>query len=211
MASRYSGSRHYSRRPPASSSTSSLPPLPVTAAEAEAAMIRKHHRFLYQDDDESDNNLSKTSKSGTTAAEDWERRVARAYDAGLYKEYALCDLSRWREGKIALRWRTRDEVMRGAGEKTCANVAACARTDGLESYELPFQYRDPDGSAQQALVKARVCRKCARKLVAARAPPKSSSQPNECQARVDDQPRPSPEEAEASADQERERKRRKRQ
>ena len=38
----------------------------------------------------------------------------------LYKEYAIADLSRHREGKVGLRWRTQKEVVSGRGQFICA-------------------------------------------------------------------------------------------
>jgi len=87
--------------------------------------------------------------------------VAR-YDARLHKEYAICDLSRHREGRVGLRWRTEAEVVRGKGETSCA-ARGCDATDGLRSFELPFDYVER-GEPKRELVKARLCRACARKL-----------------------------------------------
>ena len=46
--------------------------------------------------------------------------MARRYYDALHKEYAICDLSRWREGAVGLRWRTAAEVTSGKGERICA-------------------------------------------------------------------------------------------
>jgi hypothetical protein len=35
-------------------------------------------------------------------AEKWEKDLAKAYYDRLFKEYALCDLSRYKEGKVRL-------------------------------------------------------------------------------------------------------------
>ena len=39
-------------------------------------------------------------------------RMALKYYQRLCKEYAICDLSRYREGAVGLRWRTEREVLR---------------------------------------------------------------------------------------------------
>eukprot|EP01036_Dinobryon_divergens_P038504 gene38504-50564_t len=41
--------------------------------------------------------------------QDWGLRMARRYYDKLYKEFALVDLSHYKENKIGLRWRKRDE------------------------------------------------------------------------------------------------------
>ena len=37
----------------------------------------------------------------------------------LFKEYAIADLSRHKEGKVGLRWRTQKEVVAGRGQFSC--------------------------------------------------------------------------------------------
>ena len=132
----------------------SKPPVVEADGEARTAEIfRDHHEFVR--DDERDAEASRR----------WETRMVRRYYDELHKEYAICDLSRWRKGGVGLRWRTEAEVVSGVGERVCA-AKGCAATDGLRSYELPFDYRER-GEAKRALVKVRVCRACAKKLVGA--------------------------------------------
>ena len=114
-----------------------------------AAIFAAHHEFVRDD-----------ARDG--ASKRWETRMARRYYDELHKEYAICDLSRWRDGAVGLRWRTEAEVLRGEGERTCA-ARGCDAADGLRSYELPFDYEER-GEAKRALVKVRVCRACAKKL-----------------------------------------------
>ena len=129
----------------------SKPPVVEADGEARTAEIfRDHHEFVR--DDERDAEASRR----------WETRMVRRYYDELHKEYAICDLSRWREGGVGLRWRTEAEVVSGVGERVCA-AKGCAATDGLRSYELPFDYEER-GEAKRALVKVRVCRACAKKL-----------------------------------------------
>jgi hypothetical protein len=45
----------------------------------------------------------------------WDQRVARRYYDKLYKEYTLGDLSRHKTGQVAMRWRTKQEVVSGKG------------------------------------------------------------------------------------------------
>ena len=59
-------------------------------------VIRENHKFLW--DDEEDTDLG------------WERKLAKKYWNKLYKEYTICDLSRYKENKIAFRWRVEKEV-----------------------------------------------------------------------------------------------------
>jgi protein FRA10AC1 len=46
----------------------------------------------------------------------WEQRIAKRYYDKLFKEYAICELKRYKEGRIAMRWRTEDEVIVGKGK-----------------------------------------------------------------------------------------------
>ena len=39
--------------------------------------------------------------------------MAKRYVQKLYKEFALCDLSQWRTGRVGLRWRIEREVIEG--------------------------------------------------------------------------------------------------
>ena len=93
-----------------------------------AAIFAAHHEFVRDD-----------ARDG--ASKRWETRMARRYYDELHKEYAICDLSRWRDGAVGLRWRTEAEVLRGKGERTCA-ARGCDAADGLRSYELPFDYEE---------------------------------------------------------------------
>lgn len=80
--------------------------------------------------------------------------MALKYYQRLCKEYAICDLSRHREGAIALRWRTEQEVLSGRGQWACGARGCSERTD-LHSYEVNFAYRDGGGGpVRNDLVKA---------------------------------------------------------
>lgn len=97
----------------------------------------------------------------------WETRMAVAYYRRLHKEYAICDLSQYREGKLGLRWRTEREVLSGKGQFECG-AKGCEERQELHSYEVNFKYKEEGASGQQEikneLVKVRLCASCAEKL-----------------------------------------------
>ncbi|CAM9224538.1 unnamed protein product [Ectocarpus fasciculatus] len=88
--------------------------------------------------------------------------MAAKYYKLLFKEYALADLSRYREDKVGLRWRTEKDVVSGKGQFECGALRCQERKD-LHSYELNFKYKEA-GAVKNELVKVRVCPQCARKL-----------------------------------------------
>ncbi|KAI8849553.1 folate-sensitive fragile site protein Fra10Ac1-domain-containing protein [Chytridium lagenaria] len=103
--------------------------------KSEAQILKEHHRFL-RDEDEDDEE------------ETWEKRLAKKY----------------KEGKIALRWRTQKEVVEGKGQFTCGNLACDSNPKAkLKSWEVNFAYREA-GETKNALVKLRLCDPCAYKL-----------------------------------------------
>ncbi|XP_017037338.1 protein FRA10AC1 homolog [Drosophila kikkawai] len=120
-------------------------------AEAEARrhkrdidVIRENHRFLWEDDEEVD-----------TDSLSWEQRLALRYYKKLFKEYCIADLSRYKENKIALRWRTEQEVVTGIGQFQCGS-RHCGERSGLRSWEVNFKYIEKK-TALNALVKVRLC------------------------------------------------------
>ncbi|KAI4520287.1 hypothetical protein K525DRAFT_257692 [Schizophyllum commune Loenen D] len=136
----------YPRRPPPS------PP----RGKSEFEILKSAHKFLRPDEE---NDASKS----------WDDQLARKYYDSLYKEYALCDLKHYKSGNFALRWRTENEVLSGAGEETCGNTR-CSHHDRPDSgvkltpVELPFVYAE-EGQTKSALVKVVLCRKCLDKLM----------------------------------------------
>lgn len=46
----------------------------------------------------------------------------------LFKEYAIADLSRYKEGRVGLRWRTQEEVVSGRGQFVCGAKVRVADT-----------------------------------------------------------------------------------
>lgn len=71
-------------------------------------------------------------------------------------------MSKYKEGKIGMRWRTEKEVIKGKGQFICGNLN-CDETAELKSYEVNFGYIE-HGVKQNALVKIRVCPECVYKL-----------------------------------------------
>ncbi|GHJ85739.1 hypothetical protein NliqN6_2141 [Naganishia liquefaciens] len=128
-------------------------------------VLKDNHRFIREDEDPQ--NVT------------YEERLARAYESKLFKEYALIDLKHYKSRHIALRWRTAEEVIDSIGETTCASLRCpyhkptqdqLARLERrgiamppLQAFELPFAYVEA-GEKKQALVKVKVCDKCARKI-----------------------------------------------
>lgn len=88
------------------------------------------------------------------------------------------ELNLWVE-KIAMRWRTKEEVLAGKGQFSCANLSCGNREStldedpddvaergdgqGLRGFELMFEYVERD-EKKSALVKVRVCDECTAKL-----------------------------------------------
>nr|KAG5690850.1 hypothetical protein BaRGS_031202 [Batillaria attramentaria] len=111
-------------------------------------VIRENHRFLWADDDEGE--------------ESWEKRLAKKYYDKLFKEYCLADLSRYKENKVGMRWRTEKEVVEGKGQFICGSKK-CPEREGLRSWEVNFAYVE-HGEKKNALVKLRLCPDCSYKL-----------------------------------------------
>lgn len=88
--------------------------------------------------------------------------MAKKYYSKLFKEYCICDLSRYKENKVALRWRIEQEVVLGKGQFICGNKV-CDQKEGLNSWEVNFNYVER-GERKNALVKLRLCEKCSKKL-----------------------------------------------
>ena len=111
------------------------------------SVLGEQHKFLWKDGDQVDT---------------WEKKLAKSYYDRLFKEYAICDLSRYKENKIALRWRVEKEVIDGKGQFACGNKH-CSSVGDLQSWEVNFNYSE-HGEKKQALVKVRLCEECSVKL-----------------------------------------------
>ncbi|CAG8641757.1 46320_t:CDS:2 [Gigaspora margarita] len=116
--------------------------------KSEFDILKENHKFLRSDEDESE--LT------------WEQRLAKKYYDKLFKEYCIAELKYYKEGKIALRWRTEKEVIIGKGQLTCASTR-CSEKVELKSWEVNFAYVEDD-EKKNALVKIRLCPKCSYKL-----------------------------------------------
>ncbi|KAG2490848.1 hypothetical protein HYH03_010766 [Edaphochlamys debaryana] len=122
-------------------------PGPSTRTDADALIA--NHRFIRTEADDA-------------AASGWEARLAKRYYDRLFKEYAIVDLTYYKQAKLGMRWRTQKEVLAGKGQFVCG-ARGCDAADGLCSYEVNFAYQEA-GEHKQALVKLRVCPACAFKL-----------------------------------------------
>jgi protein FRA10AC1 len=116
----------------------------------EMDVIRENYKFI------------RSTAEDAQTPESWEKDLARDYYQKLFKEYCLGDFSRYKEGKVGLRWRTHKEVVSAKGQFICGNLA-CSTVSDLKSYEVNFVYME-DGVKKNALVKIRLCGDCARKL-----------------------------------------------
>ncbi|XP_026489826.2 protein FRA10AC1 homolog isoform X2 [Vanessa tameamea] len=110
-------------------------------------VIRENHKFLWEDDE---------------VADTWEKQLAKKYYDKLFKEYCICDLSRYKENKVALRWRVEREVVLGKGQFQCGEKT-CHNDRDLKSWEVNFAYLE-DNEKKNALVKLRLCPECSNKL-----------------------------------------------
>merc|ERR1711874_263230 len=81
---------------------------------------------------------------------------------GLFKEYCIADVSRYKENKIGLRWRTQPEVVSGKGQFVCG-AKKCEEKKHLRTWEVNFGYIE-HGQKRNALIKVRLCFECSYKL-----------------------------------------------
>eukprot|EP00052_Salpingoeca_macrocollata_P030651 m.320411 g.320411 ORF g.320411 m.320411 type:complete len:354 (+) comp24047_c0_seq1:38-1099(+) len=122
--------------------------VPQPETKTDADVIEENHRFVWEDSD---------LKEMT-----WEKEQAKKYYDKLFKEYCLADMTRYKENKIALRWRVEKEVFNGKGQHICGNVA-CNERQELRSWEVNFAYQE-HGEHRNALVKLTLCPPCSEKL-----------------------------------------------
>ena len=99
----------------------------------------------------------------------WEAKLAKRYYDKLFREYGICDLSLYEQGKLAVRWQTEKEVVSGKGQFSCAEKRCGYGTEteeerqALKTWEVNFGYIER-GEKRNALVKLRLCPKCSEKL-----------------------------------------------
>ena len=84
--------------------------------------------------------------------------------------------------QFALRWRSEEEVLSGAGEETCGNTRCTHHEPSralpkppLKTVELPFAYEEHD-EQKFALVKVVLCDRCLKKLMWKREKEKETAQ-----------------------------------
>ena len=116
-------------------------------------MLRERYRF---------------ARDGEREGGDWADRMARNYEAQLFKEVALVDLSRAEASKsIGLRWRSQREVLSKKGEDVCGEIhcqsGVASNNTPLQAFEVPFSFVE-GGERKLELVKVRLCPLCAEKL-----------------------------------------------
>lgn len=92
----------------------------------------------------------------------WGKRLAKAYYDKLFREYCICDLTYYKENKVAMRWRTEKEVVDGKGQFVCGEKH-CNDSSELKSWEVNFAYIE-EGTKKNALVKLRLCPRCSKHL-----------------------------------------------
>ena len=122
-------------------------------------ILAENHRFLWESEDEDDGDSSDARRS---LQQDWGRRLAKKYYDSLFREFAICDLSRYTENKVAMRWRTEGEVIEGRGQLTCGEKR-CSQSCDLKTWEVNFRYEE-QGVSKNALVKLRLCPACSSML-----------------------------------------------
>ncbi|CAN8025210.1 hypothetical protein HPB47_009611 [Ixodes persulcatus] len=111
-------------------------------------VIRENHQFLW---DEADEDVTS-----------WEKQLAKRYYDKLFKEYCICDLTYYKANKIAMRWRTEQELIVGKGQFSCGEKR-CKSDAKLRTWEVNFGYFEKD-EKKNALVKLRLCAECSFKL-----------------------------------------------
>lgn len=82
--------------------------------------LRETYRFIRTEEDDSETS--------------WEQKLAKRYYDKLFKEYCIADMTRYKDGKVGLRWRSEKEVISGKGQFVCGNKK-CGANEGLASYE----------------------------------------------------------------------------
>ncbi len=115
-------------------------------------VIKENHRFLWKEE-----------AAGDERRLTWGEQLARRYWQKLYKEYCICDLSRYKENKVAMRWRTEKEVVDGKGQFYCGERKCGEREAQLRTWEVDFGYMEA-GEKKNTLVKVRLCPDCSYRL-----------------------------------------------
>merc|ERR1712080_220645 len=84
-----------------------------------------------------------------------EQQLSKKYYEKLFHEYCICDLTRYKENKVAMRWQTEKEVKDGKGQFKCA-AKKCEEINSLRTWEVNFAYQEAN-ERKNVLVKIRLC------------------------------------------------------
>lgn len=106
---------------------------------ADEWLLRQQYKFVRDEDDKAEVDP-----------------VTRRFEAALFRDFVVADLSRHKEGRVGLRWRTAEEVVAGKGERFCGE-RGCQVAVGLVTLELPFSYTENDGTSRTTLVRLVAC------------------------------------------------------
>jgi protein FRA10AC1 len=158
------------------------PPSLPTAFRSDAEALARHHLFIRTAED--DAKLAETNPAELRLARGYYNRLVKEYaiadlslaqkrrdderqlarDAAEHSRGAaerLADLRALAPPRIGLRWRTRAEVISGRGQLSCGG-RTCAERAALSTFELPFRWKElGECEARVALVKVRLCPRCA--------------------------------------------------
>nr|CAG4642894.1 EOG090X0H59 [Evadne anonyx] len=110
-------------------------------------VIKENHQFLWEEED---------------AVDTWGKQLAKKYHDKLFKEYCICDLRKYKENKVGIRWRIEKEVVTGKGQFSCGEQK-CETARKLRTWEVNFGYIE-HGQKKNSLVKIRLCDDCSCKL-----------------------------------------------
>jgi len=124
--------------------------------EARKKAIRTDHDVLIE------NYKLERSSSESEDEATYEQRLSRNYYKKLYREYGVIDLSKYKTGKFGIRWRKKEEVLKGKGESICGEKK-CLEFETLKTFEVPFRYKE-QGETKVTMLKLRLCVDCGRKL-----------------------------------------------
>ncbi|KAG2388158.1 hypothetical protein C9374_001008 [Naegleria lovaniensis] len=127
--------------------------------QSDMQLLKKHYQFIRSSSEASS---SEQTVGSDDTEEAYGENLAKEYESKLFRDYAVADLSKYKEGKLGLRWRNEKEVLEGKGNTVCGNVA-CSATNELESSLLNFSYREHN-TPKQCLVKVCFCPSCYKKL-----------------------------------------------
>lgn len=103
-------------------------------------VVIENMKFIWNDDDQ---------------PVSWEERLAKKYYEKLYREYCICDLSMYKDNKIANRFRIEKEIVSGKGQFICGEKS-CKEDAELKTWEVNFVYTEK-GDRKNALVKISKC------------------------------------------------------